>query len=192
MNSQLGCESVCTSRVLFELVTYSYKILSRMWVAMHFLGSIWISDVFSWNSIQIVSCCAPPGLHLNYWHICMKSYPESELLCIFWAPFEMLTCLYDILSRMWVAVPLLGLLLAFFFNEIISSLWVTVHLLGSVWIMDLLSWNYIQIVSCCAPSGLYLNHWHASMKSHPASELIWSFWFLFESLTHLYKISSRL
>jgi len=44
----------------------------------------------------------------------MKSYPESELLC----------------------------------------------LLGSIWIADMLPWNSCQQVSCCAPSGLYLNCWH--------------------------------
>ena len=163
-----------------------------------------------------MSCYALPGLYLNFWCVFMKFYPDCKLLCTSWAPFELLTYLYEILSRKWVAVHLLSsiwnanmplwhsiqdvsccasprLIIGFFKkNEIISSWWVTVHLLGSVWIMDLLLWNYIQIVSCCAPSGLYLNHWHASMKSHPASELIWSFWFLFESLTHLYKISSRL
>jgi len=90
-----------------------------------------------------VSCCTPPGLYLNHWHAFMKFYLACKPLCTSWAPFESLTCLY----------------------EIPSSLWVPVHLLGSTWIIDMSSWNPIQRVSCCALLRLYSNCWDAFIKS---------------------------
>jgi len=168
MKSHLGCEWLCTSWASFESLTCLYEISSRMWVAVHLLGFIWIPDMFLWNSIQDVSGCASPRLHLNPWNVFMKFHPACEWLCIFWAPFESLTCLYEIPSRLWVAV----------------------HLLGFIWIPDMSLWNPIQHVSGCASSGLHLNHWHVFMKSHPACEWLCISWAPFESLTCLYEIPS--
>jgi len=166
MKSYPGCELLCTSWAPFESLICLYEILSSEWVAVHLLGSIWITDMPLWNPIQLVSCCAPPGLHLNHWYAFMKSYPACELLCTSWAPFESLTCLY----------------------EILSSKWVVVHLLGSIWITDMLLCNPIQHVSCCAPPGLYLNHWYPFIKSYPACELLCISWASLESLIWLFMI----
>ena len=73
--------------------------------------------------------------HLNCWHATMKSHPDGELLCVSWAPFELLIHHHEIPSRMWVAVCLLA----------------------SIWIADMPSWNHIQLVSCCMLAGLHLN-----------------------------------
>ena len=124
------CELLCIPCTLFKSLTCLYEILSREWVFVDLLGSIWITYIHSWISIQQVSC-APLGLflnhwhafmkfhpgsellctswaHLNYWHVFMKSHPGSELLYTSWALFESLTCLYEISSRKWVIVQLLG------------------------------------------------------------------------------------
>ena len=146
-----------------------HDILSSEWVVVHLLSSIWITNMAIWNSIQLVGCCAPSGLHLNHWHALMISHPGCELLCTSQALFKSLTCLHEILSRLWVVA----------------------HLLGSIWITNISSWNPIQNVSCCAPYGLHLNHWYASMKFYPDCELH-TFLALFESLTCLYKILSSL
>jgi len=69
----------------FKLTTHMIHPMSRMWVAVHFLGFIWIADMQLWNS-----------------------YPACELLCASLAPLELLTCSHEIPSRMWVAVCLLG------------------------------------------------------------------------------------
>ena len=141
-----------------------------MWVAVHFLGSIWIADMQLWKSIQNVSCCVP-WLHLNHWHAAMKFHSECELLCASWAPFELLTCSH----------------------EIPSSLWIAVCLLGSIWIADMPLWNFIQFVSCHVPPWLYLNCWHAIMKSHPESELLCASLALFDFLTYRHhEIPSRM
>ena len=44
--------------------------------------------------------------------------------------------------------------------------------LSFIWIIDMASWNSIQDVSCYVSSRLYLNHWHASIKSYPECELL--------------------
>jgi len=129
MKSNSGCELLCTFLALFELLTCSHEIPSRMWVAVHLLGSIWIVYMQPWNPIQAVCCCVPPWLYLNCWHAAikfhpgcellyvflalfelltavMKSHPESDLLCASLALFELLTCSHEILFRMWVAVCL--------------------------------------------------------------------------------------
>ena len=142
----------------------------------------------------------------------MKSHLGCGLLCISWAPLELLTCLYEIPSRLWVAVHLLGFLwiadmllwnpiqvvsccaplglpfeLLTCFNETPSRMWVTVHFLSSLWIADMLLWNPIQHVSCCASLGLPFNHWYAPIKSHPACELLCISWPSSESLTCSYE-----
>jgi len=114
MKSCPGCELLCTSQALFESLTCLlwnpvqyvsccapprlhlngwhafYETLSRVWVAVHIPGSIWITDMPSmkfcpgcellcisqalfesltcllWNPVQGVSCCAPPRLYLNH------------------------------------------------------------------------------------------------------------------------------
>ena len=187
------------------------KKLSRMWVAVCLLGSIWIADMEPWNliqlvsfcvllgfiwtadlwlwtSIQRVSCCMPPRLHLNCWHAAIKFLAESELLYASWAPFELLTC-----------------------HEIPSRKWVGVCFLGSIWIADMPLWNFIQRVSCCMSYGLHLNCWHASIKFHlggkllgalgfiwhapitfhSGGELLGVFWAIFEILTCHHEIPSR-
>ena len=128
-------ELLCTFWVLFESLIWLYEIPSSLWVVVHLLGSIWITDMPSWYLIQAVSCCAPHRLYSNHWHVFMKFYPGCELLHISWAPFESLISLHEIPSRMWVVV----------------------HLMGSIWITDMPLWNFIQIVSC-TPFWLYLNH----------------------------------
>ena len=142
-----GYELLGTFWALFESLTCFHEILSRLWVAGHLLGSIWITDMLSWNPTQAVSCWAPLGHHLNYWHASMKSYPECELLG---------------------TIP------------------------GSIWITDMLPWNPIQDVSCWALPKLYLNYWHLSMKPHLGCELLGTSQALFESLTYIYEIPSRL
>ena len=152
MKSHPACELVCTSWASLELLRCFYEIPSRMWVAVHLLGFIGIAEMLLWNPIQDVSCCTLLGLHRDCWHAPMKSHPGCKLLCISWAPLELLTCPYEIPSRMWVAV----------------------HLLGSFGIADMPPWNPIQYVSCCAPLGLLWNCWHATMKSHLGCELLYT------------------
>jgi len=101
-----------------------YKILSRMWVAEHILGSIWITDMPS-----------------------MKSCPGCESLGISQALFESLTCLLwnpvqDV--SCWVP-PRLYLIHWHAFYEILSSLWVAVHLPGSIWITDMPSIKFCLV-----------------------------------------------
>jgi len=163
-----GCESLHACWAPFQLLTCSHEIPSRLWVAVCLLGSIWIADMQSWNSIQWVSCCVPPGLHFNCWHAAMKFHPGCELLCASWAPFQLLTYSYEILSRLWVAACLLG----------------------SIWMADMQPWNSIQAVSCCVPPGLHFNCWHAAMKSNPVCELLCASWAGFELLTCSHKIPS--
>lgn len=144
MKSQPECELLFTSLAQWELLTYLYEIPSRLWAAVQFLGFIEIIDMFVWNPIQYVSWCASLGLCWNCWDAYMKSHPACELVCTSWASLELLRCFYEIPSRMWVAV----------------------HLLGSIWITNMLSWNSIQLVSCGAPLGLYINYWYVFMKFH--------------------------
>ena len=143
MKSHPGCKLLCTCWALFE------SLICLL--------------------IQHVSCCAPPGLYLNYWHAFMKFHPVCELLCISWVPIESLTCHHGI--------P--------------SSMWVVVQLLGFIWITDISLWNSIQRVSCCGPSGLYLNDWHAFIKFYSGCELLCTSWGPFKSLTYLLEILSR-
>ena len=194
MKSHPGSEFLCTSWALFKLLTcldeissrewvavhllgsiwivvaFSYKIPSSEWVSVHLSGSIWIADMSLWNPIQQVSCCAPPRCYLNCWHALMKFHLGSELLCTSWGVFDLLTCPYEISSRLWVAV----------------------HLLACIWITDMPLWNPIQIVSCCAHPGLYMTCWHASMTSHPGGELLHISWALFELWTYPHEILSRM
>ena len=174
----------------FSWLTSSHEIPSREWVAVHLLGSIWIANIQPWNSIQDVSCCVPPGLHLNGWHPAMKSHPGCELLCVFWAPFEWQTSSHEIpvgelLCASWAPFEWLTSS-----HEIPSRMWVAVCLIGSIWIADIQPWNSIQPVSCCVPPGLHLNCWHAAMKLNPACELLCASWAPFEPLTCSHKIPS--
>ena len=45
-------------------------------------------------------------------------------------------------------------------------------------------------MSCHVPSGLYLNCWHALMKSHPGGVLLCTSWALFELLICFHEILS--
>ena len=185
-----ACELLCTPWVSLASLTHLYENLSRVWVVVHLLGSIWTIDMPWWKLIQQVSCCALPGLYLDYWHAFMKSYPGSELLWTFWIPFESLISIYEFSSSMWVVVHFLGsfkLLTCLY--EIPSSKWivVVVHLLSSICITNILSWNPIQGVSCCAPSGLHLNHWHAFIKFHQDGELLCTSWAPLVSLTCIHE-----
>lgn len=68
------CEPLCTSWALFKSLTCSNEILFSMWVAVCFLGSIWITDMLLlWNHIKAVSCYAPPELYRNHWLIIFTS-----------------------------------------------------------------------------------------------------------------------
>jgi len=120
------CELLCASLALFELLTHSYEISSRMWVAVCLLDSLWIANMQPWNFIQDVSCCVPSWLPLNFWYAAMKFHPACELLCAFWAFSELLTAAMKFL---------LGSRLLCF--------------LGSLWIADMQPWNPFQEVSCC-------------------------------------------
>ena len=147
-----------------------------------------------------MSYCVPPGFHIHNWHTFIKFYPVCESLCVCWTLFQSLICLYEIASRLWVALCLLGfiwifnvfmkyhpdceLLCVFWvlykpltcFYETSSRMWVAVHLLVFIWITNTPLWHSIQLVSCYMPSGLYLNHWYASMTSYPGCELLCAFW----------------
>ena len=140
--SHPACELLCAFWAPFQLLTCCHEIPSRLWVAVFLLGSTSIADMLPWNPIQAVSCCVPPGLHFNCWHAALKSHPVCELLCA-WAPFQLLTCWYEIFSR----------------------LWVTMFLLGSISIADILLLNPIQGVSCHVPSLFHLNYWHITIPS---------------------------
>ena len=168
MKSHPGCE-LCTCWTPFESLTCLYEIIFSLWIVMHLMGSIWITDMSFWNPIQVVSCCALPGLHLNHWHVSMKSHPESELLCTFWALLESLICSHKITSSLWVVLPPMD----------------------SIWITDMSLWNPIQAVSCHAPHGLYLNHWHVFMKFYPGCELLHISWAPFELFICLHEIPFR-
>ena len=188
MKSHPGSELLCSSWALFESLICLYEISSRLWVVVYLLGSIWITDIPSWNPIQVVSCCEASGLHLNYWYAFIKFHPGCELLCTSWASLKSLTCPHDIhpacelLYISWA--PLASLTCP---HDILSSLWVVVHLFTS---LTLSLWYPIQNVGCCASSGLYSNYWHPSMKSHPESELLHTFWALLESLICPHEILS--
>jgi len=106
------------------------------------------------NLIQRVSCYVPPVLHLNCWHTTIKFLPASELLYSTWSLFELVTYCY----------------------EIPSSLWVAVCTMGSFWIPDMPLWNPIQLVSCWALHGLYLNCWPVIMTFHSVGGLLCAFW----------------
>jgi len=186
MKSCPGCELLCTSQVLFESLTcllwnpvqhvsscafprlylnhwhVFYEILSRLWVSVHFPGSIWITDMSSmkscpacellcfsqapfesltcllWNPVQLVSFCAFPRLHLT---------------CLLWNPVQGVSC---------CAPPRLYLNHWHAFYEILYRVWVAVHLPGSIWITDM-----------------------PSMKSCPVCELLCTSQAPFESLTCL-------
>ena len=81
--------------------------------------------------------------------------------------------------------------LLIYHHKIISRMWVTVHLLSLICIADMPLWNPIQPVSCCAHPELNLRCWYATMKSHPESELLYTFWAQFALLICHYEISSR-
>ena len=109
MKSHLACELLGTSGLHLNHWHAFYEIVSRMWVAGHLPGSIWITDISSmkscpgcellgtsqalfesltcllWNPVQHVSCWAPPRLYLNHWH-----------------------AFYEILSSVWVSGHLSG------------------------------------------------------------------------------------
>jgi len=167
VKSHPACELPYACWAGFEWLIYSHEIPSRLWVAVCLLGSIWVADMQPWNTIQAVSCCVPPGLKLNGWHAAMKSPPGCELLCASWTQFEWLTCSHEIPSSWWVAVCLPSIWIADM-HEILSREWVAV------------------------PFRLHLNCWHAAMKYHPASELLYSSWAPFQSLTCCHHITSSL
>jgi len=163
-----------------------YEILSRLWVAGHLPGSVWIIDMSS-----------------------MKSCPGCELLGIFQALFESLTCLLwnPVQTVSCWASPRLYLNHWHTFYEILSSMWVAGHLPGSIWITDMpsmkscpaceflgtsqapfesltcLLWNPVQHVSCWARS-IWITDM-PSMKSCPGCELLGISQAPFESLTCL-------
>jgi len=169
----------CVFWALFELLTCYYENPFRRWIAVCLLSIIWIADTPSWNTIQKVSCCVPPGLHLDCWHTTMKSHPVSELLYAFWAPFglltctmkshpvgellcaswasyEFLTCPHKILFSQWVAVGLLGSICNFELltchYKILSRQWVAVCLLASIWIFDMPLWSRRWVAMCLLAS----------------------------------------
>jgi len=54
-------------------------------------------------------------------------------------------------------------------------------------------WKFIQNVSFCAPSGLYMNWcWYAFMNFYPECELLCIFWALYKLLICLDEILSRM
>lgn len=120
----------------YESLTCLYEILSRLCVTV------------------------PSGLYGNCWYVIMKFHLEGKLLCVFWALCKLLICFHEIpsrecvamyhLSSMWIADMLVKSHIA------CVLLCISWPLFGSLtWL-----WNFIQLVSCCASSGLYLNHQH--------------------------------
>lgn len=122
----------------------------------------------------------------------MKSYLGCESLCNFCVLFESLMYSYEILSRMWVAVCLLGLYLNFWHAFIKSySKEVSFYVFPGLYLNH---WHIFIKFHLAGESlsafGLHLNSWHFFMKSHPASQFLCAFWALFEFLICLYKILS--
>ena len=105
MIQYLECKLLYTTWAPCELLTCCHEIPSSLWVAVCLLGSIWIADMLPWNPIQLVSCCVPPGLHLDCWCAAMKSHPAGELLCASWASFELLTCPWNSIQDVSCCVP---------------------------------------------------------------------------------------
>jgi hypothetical protein len=139
MNAHPERELLCTSWAPSEWLISCHEFLSRGWVAVHLLSSIWMADILLWITIQRVSCYAPLELQLNGWHPAMNHHPDGEFPCTFWAPFEQLTSCYESSSIMWVAV----------------------HLLISTWMTNPLLWIIFQNVSCYASqggSGIWIRH----------------------------------
>ena len=87
----------------------------------------------------------------------MKFHIGCELLCVFWATFELLICSHEILSSLWVPVHLLYL---------------------NFWHALMESQCPIQLVRCCVLPRLYLSCWHAFMKSHLESGLYLNHWYI--------------
>ncbi len=183
---------------------------------MCFVSSVWFANMLRWNPIQQVSFCGHcefdlicwhaamkphPSCELLcalcawliFWHAAMKSHPASEFLCVLWAWFDLLTCRYEIPSRLWVSVCFVCLI---WFADILtcchkipSRLWVAVCFVSLIWFADMLP--PIQIVSCCVLWELDLiSCWHVAIKSHPASDFC-ALWAWFDLLTCCYEIPSR-
>ena len=115
-----------------------------------------------WNLIQKVSLCAPPGLHLNFWHASIKYHPVCESLCISWALFESLM----------------------YFNEILSRMWVSVHLLGSIWIVDILHPASELLSAFWAPFDLLTYYFYILFSLYLSSSicsLVLLFWYTYIS-----------
>ena len=139
-----------------------------------------------------MSSYVPSRLYLNDISA-VQSHPACEWWCTWWALFELLTYLHEILSRLWVAMHLQ------------SSIWITWMFLwnfikfvsgcalpGLYWITDMFLLNPIQHVSGYASSRLYLKDWHAFIKFYQVCEWLCISRALFESLTCFYWILSSL
>jgi hypothetical protein len=128
----------------FQLLTCCSEITSSMWVLVIVLNLISIANMLLWNHIQLVSAGGCSEFDFNFWHAALKSHPESECWWLFWAWFQLLTCCSEITSREWVLVVVLSL----------------------ISIVNMLFWNYIQLVGVGGCSEFDFNCWHAALKSH--------------------------
>lgn len=157
---------------------------------MHLLGSIWITNM--------------P----------MEFHPASEYLCISWALFESLTCLWNFIQRVSCCAPSRLYLNYWDVYEIPSSVWASMHFLGSIGITEMpmkfhpvcellctfwalcesliCLWNSIQFVSYCVPSGLYMNYWHVIIKFYIGSKLLCISWAPCGLLTCFHEMPSSL
>ena len=116
-----------------------YEILSSVWVAVHLLGSIWITDMPSMKSCPGCELLCTCRLYLNHWH-----------------------AFYEILSRVWVAVHLPGSIWIADMSSMKSCPECELLCISQAlfeWLTYLL-WNPVQVVSSYAFPRLYLNHWH--------------------------------
>jgi len=120
------------------------------------------------NFIQLVGCCGPSGLIADMYEIASRKWVAVRLLGSIWIADMLIWNLIQLVSH--------SVLSGLHFNcwhatiNFIQNVR-SVCTLGSILIADILPWNPIQEVSNCMPSGLDLNCWHATMKSHPGCEL---------------------
>ena len=138
MKSHLACELLCTFWALFESLTCLHEIPSRLWVAVKYLGSIWIADMPLWNSIQPVNFCVLPGLYLNCWYPLMKPFPA----CVCFLHFIWIADLssWKFMQRVSPHAPPWALFESVILicpDKISSRKWVFAHLLGFIWIADI-------------------------------------------------------
>ena len=147
MKSHLASKLLCPSWDSFESLICSSEILSSLWVIVHLLTYIWITDM-PWPLMKSYLGCefrAHLGLHLNFL-TCFykKSHSDCELLYTSWTLFELLTCLMKYYPDCELLCILCTHLNHWYTHLMSSRLWVVVH----IWVWgfpntDMSIWNFI-------------------------------------------------